>query len=103
LVVVGCVAGGFFWYIRKRRRATHDMDAWLDKAETNAQDNEKETRRATDATAAHESVVRSFIQCGGGSNYRLENLHIGLLLQRQCLMLPTSFLSDIFLHHYGTQ
>jgi len=78
------------------------MDAWLDKAETNAQDNEKETRRATDATAAHESV-RSFIQCGRESNYRLENLHIGLLLRRQCLMLPTSFLSDIFLHHYGTQ
>ena len=39
----------------------------------------------------------------GKSNYRLESLHIGLLLRQQCLMLPTSFLSDISLHHYGIQ
>jgi len=61
LVVVGCVAGAFFWYIRKRRRITHDMDAWLDKDEANVMDNEKEARRATGGTAAHESV-RSFIE-----------------------------------------
>jgi hypothetical protein len=37
------------------------MDAWLDKDEANVVDNEKEARRATGATAAHESV-RSFIE-----------------------------------------
>jgi len=77
------------------------MDAWLDKDEANVVDNEKEARRATGATAGHESV-RSFIE-GGKSNYRLESLHIGLLLRRQCLMLLTSFLSDISPHHYGIQ
>jgi len=37
------------------------MDAWLDKDEANVMDNEKEARRATGGTAAHESV-RSFIE-----------------------------------------
>lgn len=64
LLVVGCVVGGFFWYIRKKRRATHDMDVWLDKAEANAEDNEKDPRRATGATVGHDSVRFPFTEQG---------------------------------------
>ena len=41
LVVVGCVAGGLFWYVRKKKRATRDMDVWLDKTSNGEADDEK--------------------------------------------------------------
>jgi len=41
LVVAGCVAGGLFWYVRKKKRATRDMDVWLDKTSNGEADDEK--------------------------------------------------------------
>jgi hypothetical protein len=41
VAVIGCIAGGVFWYVRKRKRvATHDMDIWLDK-QSGSTDDEK--------------------------------------------------------------
>jgi hypothetical protein len=49
IVVIGCVAGGLFWYIRKRKRAADDMDMWLDKQKAAADDEDRELK-------AHQSV-----------------------------------------------
>jgi hypothetical protein len=48
LVVIGCVAGGVFWYVRKKKRvATHDMDVWLDKTSNGRADDEKSINHAS--------------------------------------------------------
>ena len=43
LVGVGIVAGGFFWYLRRRRAVKDDMDTWLDS--TKMVDMEEKDRR----------------------------------------------------------
>ena len=53
IIFVGCVAGGVFWYLRKRRQAAHDMDVWLDKTEANCDANEKEGRPTTATPSVH--------------------------------------------------
>lgn len=41
-VLVVCVAGVMFWYVRKKKRAVEDMDEWLDKTEHPTEDDEKD-------------------------------------------------------------
>jgi hypothetical protein len=35
LVIAGIVAGVIFWYIRKKKRATEEMDVWLSATQEN--------------------------------------------------------------------
>jgi hypothetical protein len=54
LVAVGCIAGVLFWYIRRKRRATEEMDVWLDNSK-NIEEEEKDPRQ-TASIHTHESV-----------------------------------------------
>jgi hypothetical protein len=58
IVVLGCIIGGIFWYIKKKRQATRDMDIWLDKATASI---DEKSERQTSAAVANESVI---IFCG---------------------------------------
>lgn len=58
IVVLGCIIGGIFWYIKKKRQATRDMDIWLDKATASI---DEKSERQTSAAIANGSVI---IFCG---------------------------------------
>ena len=57
LMLVGCIAGGVFWYIRKRRQATRDMDVWLDKTGSSIEEEKNEPSPQTSAASANVPVI----------------------------------------------
>jgi hypothetical protein len=54
LILVGCVAGVLFWYIRRKKRASEEMDVWLDNTK-NVEEEEKEPGQ-TASIRTHGSV-----------------------------------------------
>lgn len=40
LLVIGAIAAGVFFFVRKKKRATRDMDQWLDKSENSIEEEE---------------------------------------------------------------
>ena len=56
IVVVGGIVGGVFWYVRKKRQVTRDMDLWLDKTSPSIEE-KSEPSRQTSAVFANDPVM----------------------------------------------
>jgi len=55
-VLVVCIAGITFWYLRKKKQAQEDLDRWLDKTENPSEDEEKDPKLQS-GMEPHDSVV----------------------------------------------
>ena len=56
LICVGIIAGGLFWYLRKKRGVKEDMDHWLD----NTKIHDMEKKGGRESRGSQRSVFRVF-------------------------------------------
>jgi len=74
IVAVSCLAGGLFWYLRKKRRTTQEMDLWMEN--TKKLEEEKSSPRQTVVTTTTDtSYVHSISSISNNRHHHTSRLH----------------------------
>lgn len=74
IVAVSCLAGGLFWYLRRKRRTTQEMDLWLEN--TKKLEEEKSSPRQTVVTTTTDtSYVHSISSVSNNRHRHTYRLH----------------------------